>query len=236
MTKPNFTSINILLDGSGSMEPLINDTIGGVNKFLADQQAIPGEAVLSLGIFNTKLTPVHSFLPLRDIKPLSKEVYKTAGGTALLDAMGQTIDNLGAKLSSMKEEERPSKILFLIITDGEENASSLKIEDETVITLKSGQKITKFADSKTRIKYPLSRIKEMVSHQRGQYNWEFAFMGANIDAFAGAEAMGMAKGSTLNYVASAAGTASLYADISQSVTDYRNSSSTNNGGFFGNNH
>ena len=234
MTKPNFTSINILLDGSGSMERLTNDTIGGVNKFLTDQKALPGEAALSIHVFNTKLTPVYDFVPLSNVHPLTKKKYSTHGGTALLDAMGQSIDNLGTKLSFMKEEDRPSKVLFLIITDGEENASNLTIEDETVIILQSGDKITKFADAKTRLKYPLSRIKEMVSHQRGQYNWEFAFMGANIDAFADAAAMGMAKGSTLNYTASAAGTADLYANVSQSVTNYRNSGSTNNGGFFNN--
>jgi hypothetical protein len=217
------------------MEPLINDTIGGVNKFIAEQQAIPGEVAVSLHIFNTKCHTVYDFRPLKDVPSLSKQEYKTHGGTALLDAMGQTIDNLGVRLASLKEEERPSKVLFLIITDGEENASSLTIEDETVFTLKSGNKITKFADSKTRMKYPLSKIKDMVSHQRDKYNWEFAFMGANIDAFADAGAMGVAKGSTLSYNATAAGTADLYSAVSKSVINYRNSGSTNNGGFFGNN-
>src|SRR5271157_3518651 len=88
MTKQNLTSINILLDGSGSMAPLINDTIGGVNKFLEEQKTVPGEAMLSLHIFNTNCKTVHDCVPLSKVPPLDKNTYRTIGNTALLDAMG----------------------------------------------------------------------------------------------------------------------------------------------------
>lgn len=230
--KENLTSINILLDGSGSMEPLINDTIGGVNKFLDEQKAFPGEALLSLHIFNTNCKTIHDCVPLAKVPHLDKKTYGTMGGTALLDAMGLSIDNLGKHFTSMKEEERPSKVLFLIITDGEENASHLIDEsDPGTVTLPNGVVLSKFAHPVRKLRYPHARVKEMVEHQKGKYNWDFVFMGANIDTIAAGAAMGVAAGNTMSFNATAAGTADLYKSVSQSTTRYRSSGSSGSGFF-----
>jgi hypothetical protein len=220
MTKPNLTSINILLDGSGSMAPLVNDTIGGVNQFLTDQQAAPGEAMVSLCIFNTKPDIVHDYIPLASVPLLNNKTYKASGGTALLDAVGLSVDKLGEKLSNMKEEDRPSKILFLIITDGEENSSHLLKDGAVAMPSKGFYKngsVPRFND----LKYPLERIKEMIDHQKSKYNWEFVFMGANIDAFGAGASLGVAKDNTLQYEATSAGTKKLYATSSAATTRFR---------------
>lgn len=236
MTKPNFASINILLDGSGSMAPLVSDTIGGVNQFIQDQQAVPGEAMVSLCIFNTKPEIVHDCVPLASIPLLDNKTYRASGGTALLDAVGLSIDNLGKKLADMKEEDRPSKILFLIITDGEENSSSIPSEEfvriQEDVQRKTASGRGHYGVGTLKLKYTLDRIKEMIEHQKSKYNWEFVFMGANIDAFGAGASLGVAKSSTLQYDATSDGTKRLYATASAATTRFRGGSG---GGFFGNN-
>jgi uncharacterized protein YegL len=237
--KENLTSINVILDGSGSMGRLVNDTIGGFNQFLQDQQALPGEALLSLTIFNTKPTVVHDCLPIANVPALNKDVYKASGGTALLDAVGLTVDNVGQKLASMREEDRPSKILFLIITDGEENASSIPSDDFVRILEDVKRKTAAgkghYGVGTPKLKYPLERIKEMIEHQTSKYNWEFVFLGANIDAFGEGGKLGVAAGNTLQYDASGAGVRGMYKSISQGATRLRSRSAKSSGGFFGNN-
>lgn len=194
MTKPNFTSINVLIDASGSMGDLTNDTIGGFNQFLKDQKQVPGEAIFSLCLFNTRPNPLYTCLPLAEVPELNNTTYRPSGGTSLLDAVGVTINSLGAQLSAMPEEGRPSKVIFLIITDGEENSSK---------------------------EFALDKIKEMVSHQRDVYSWEFVFMGANIDAFAAGSGVGVIRANSLNYVATPAGTRDLYKSVSRNLSTYR---------------
>jgi hypothetical protein len=196
MTKENFTSINVIIDQSGSMQHLATDTIGSFNTFLSEQKVLPGEANFTLCTFNIDYRLVHDFVKLGSVPNLDDKVYKPNGSTALLDAMGNTINSVGAKLAAMPESERPSKVLFLIITDGQENAS---------------REFTK------------AQIKEMVEHQRNTYNWEFVFMGANIDAIAEGVSLGVAAANTMNYNATAAGTRDLYRSVSESVGNYRSS-------------
>lgn len=237
MTKENLTSINVILDGSGSMGHLVNDTIGGFNQFLQDQKDLPGEAMLSLTVFNSKCKTVHDNIPIGNVPALSKNEYKASGGTALLDAVGLSIDNLGNKLASLKEEDRPSKILFLIITDGEENSSSIptdvfvRIQEE--MNRKTAAKIGHYGTGSLKLKYPLERIKEMINHQTSKYNWDFVFMGANIDAFGEGNKLGVAAGSTLQYNASSAGVKSMYKSISQGTSKLRSKRVKSSGGFFG---
>jgi len=235
MTKQNFASINILLDGSGSMAPLVNDTIGGVNQFIQDQQAVPGEAMVSLCIFNTKPEIVHDCVPLASVPLLDNKTYRASGGTALLDAVGLSIDNLGKKLADMKEEDRPSKILFLIITDGEENSSSIPSDEFVRIQEDMKRKTVSsrgyYGVGSFKLKYTLDRIKEMIEHQKSKYNWDFVFMGANIDAFGAGASLGIAKGNTLQYEATSAGTKHLYATASAATTRSRMDSG-NGSGFF----
>lgn len=199
MTKENFTSINVIIDASGSMSHLAHDTIGNFNTFLQEQKAFPGEAVFTLCTFNTDYHLVHDFMDIANIPNLDSVTYTPMGGTALLDAMGTTIDEVGRKLAAMQEEERPSKVIFLIITDGHENSSH---------------------------RYSAAQIKDMVEHQKDKYSWEFVFMGANIDAIATGTNLGISMQNTMNYMPTAAGTHDLYSTVSSSMNSYRASNSS----------
>jgi hypothetical protein len=194
MTKENFTSINVIIDESGSMGKLTLDTIGGFNKFLDDQKVVPGEAVFTLCTFSTDYRLVHDFMKISSVPSLDIRTYRPAGGTALLDAMGTTINSVGQKLAAMPEEERPSKVIFLIITDGEENSSKHFKKDQ---------------------------IASMVAHQREVYKWEFVFMGANIDAISTGASLGIARRNAVNYNATSKGTESIYGSMSDSMKSYR---------------
>lgn len=209
MTKENLTSINVIIDRSGSMSGLASDTIGGFNGFVAEQKLIPGEVLFTLCTFSSNYTLVHDSVPLASVPDLDATTYSPSGGTALLDAMGETMDKVGAKLAAMPESDRPAKVLFLIITDGQENSSC---------------------------KYSASQIKNMVEHQKSKYNWEFVFMGANIDAITEGEALGISTQNTLNYDATSVGTKNLYRSISESTTSYRGAPTAAGGfDFFGTN-
>jgi uncharacterized protein YegL len=231
--KDNFCSINVILDASGSMAPITNDTVGGFNKFLEDQKAEKGEAVLSLTIFNTEAKVVHDCVPINSVPPLNGKTYNCNGGTALFDAVGMTIDKVGEKLAAMKEEDRPSKVLFVIITDGEENSSCIMETTETTLqpifdtTAWYGvaSNIYPFVINTTsykQLKYRLEKLKEMIDHQKAKYNWTFAFLGAQIDAFAAGGSLGISKGCTMQWNNNAAGSAAAYSAISGSTSTYRN--------------
>jgi len=202
--KENLTSINVLIDQSGSMAGLASDTIGGYNRFLADQKTVPGEALFTLCLFSSDSRLVHDCEPLAGVPDLSDKTYRPSGGTALLDAMGSTIEEVGRKLSEMSEDARPSKVIFLIMTDGQENSST---------------------------KYSSAQIKEMVNHQTEKYNWEFVFMGANIDSFTEGANLGVAVNNTMNYSATPAGTKGLYKSVSDGLRSYRTNISPR-GNFF----
>lgn len=195
--KKNFTSINVIIDKSGSMDSLTSDTIGSFNTFLAEQKLVPGEVAFTLCTFNSEYHLVHDFVKLGGVPNLNDKTYHPSGNTALLDAMGTTIDSVGKKLANLPENQRPEKVLFLIITDGAENASR---------------------------KYTREQIKSMVTHQKNHYNWEFVFMGANIDAITVGSSLGVDARNTLNYAPTAAGTEALYRSISENVSSYRSAS------------
>lgn len=199
MTKENFTSINVIIDASGSMAHLTHDTIGNFNTFLKEQRDFPGEAVFTLCTFNTDYRLPHDFVKIAGVPNLDSKTYVPQGGTALLDAVGTTIDSVGRKLATMPEEERPSKVIFLIITDGHENSSK---------------------------RFEAAQIKSMIEHQKDVYAWEFVFMGANIDAIAAGTNLGISMHNTLNYDATAAGTHELYKSISSNMNTYRSSNSS----------
>jgi uncharacterized protein YegL len=203
--KENLTSINVIIDASGSMQGLRNDTIGSFNTFLQEQKDVPGDAVFTLCTFNTVYHLVHDFVKLASVPDLSPKSYAPEGGTALLDAIGQTIDSVGVKLNALLEDEKPSKVIFLIITDGEENSSH---------------------------HYTAEQVKNMVQHQKDVYNHEFVFMGANIDAITAGTNLGISTNNTLNYVPTSAGTHQLYNTISESMTSYRTAGVVRGASFF----
>jgi len=194
--RDNFTSITVLLDASGSMQPLAKETISGFNAFLTEQQALPGEAVLTLATFSypLKYRLVYDCTPLSEVQPLTPETYSPNGGTALLDAIGRTVNTLGTRLAAMKEEDRPSKVLFIIMTDGEENAS---------------------------LEFVHEKVMEMINHQRDKYSWEFCFMGANQDAIKAGASIGITRQNTYSYNATKGGTRDLFASVNQGTSSYR---------------
>lgn len=194
MTKENFTMISVILDSSGSMYSLAADSIKNFNTFLSEQKAAPEEAAFTLCTFNTDYSLVHDFVKLAHVPELNNKVYKPQGSTALLDALGATINSVGAKLAALSEDERPSKVIFLIITDGQENASKL---------------------------FNKAQIKSMIEHQTNTYNWNFIFMGSHLDAISDAAAIGINSTHSMSYDASSSGTHDLYKGVSTSLRNYR---------------
>ena len=192
----NKISLNVVMDASGSMAPLKNDTIKGFNGFLEEQRQLPGEATLTLCIFNTRSTLLFESEEIKSIRNLTEKDYNPSGGTALLDAIGKTIDSTEKKIAAMKEEDRPSKVLFMIITDGEENSSS---------------------------SYKIKAVKEMVTkHQQEAAPWEFVFVGAQgIDAISVGGAFGVAANNAVMYSADVIGTNHMYESMTRGTTKYR---------------
>jgi len=168
--KNDLCELIVIVDKSGSMYNVINDTIGGFNTFLDVHQKLQGEAKLTLVLFDTTYKVVHNGLDIQKVPKLDNSSYDTGGMTALLDAVGKTIDEVGKRLSETSEEERPQKVIFMIITDGEENSSK---------------------------EYDLQQIKEKTKHQQDVYKWDFIFMGANQDAWSNARDLGLSN--AINY-------------------------------------
>lgn len=191
--KDGFTYIAVVLDRSGSMSSIRESTIGGFNKFLAEQKAVPGEALLTLAQFDDQYEIVHNALMLRDVPELTAATFVPRGYTALDDAIGRTIDALGARLAGMREQDRPSKVIVVIITDGGENAS----------------------------KEYKGRAAQMIEHQRTKYSWEFVYIGANQDAVATARSYNINPNNALNYAANNAGTQQAFTSASVGMRSYR---------------
>ena len=165
----NKCDITVVLDRSGSMSSIAKDMIGGFDAFIAEQKKLPGEAVLTLVQFDTEYNFVLQGVPLKDVPGL---VLEPRGGTALLDAVGRAITETGERLSKMPESERPEKVVFMVITDGEENSSH---------------------------EFKKPQIQEKIKHQQDVYKWQFVFLGANQDAFAEAGGMGINLANVSNY-------------------------------------
>lgn len=188
--KEGYTFIAVVLDRSGSMELVKNDTMGGFNTFLTHQQHIPGRAELTMTQFNTEIETVYEPQPIAECPKLTNENFVPAGGTALLDAIGITITKIGAHLAIKPESERPSRVVFVIVTDGEENSSR---------------------------EYTRSKVFNMIKHQTEKYGWDFVFLGANQDAIREAASMGISAAKAMNFAANAKGTRSAFASTSAYV-------------------
>ena len=188
------SEIICIIDRSGSMTSIAKDAIGGFNTFLEEQKRIPGEASLTFIQFNTEYEVVHENMPLNNVPVLDENTFRPRGATALLDAVGKTIDNTGKRLADMSEENRPDKVIVAILTDGQENSST---------------------------QYNRSKVKEMIQHQKEQYQWEFIFLAANQDAFAEAISLGINTKDTFNFQATSVGTRSAYKNMSNAVSQYR---------------
>lgn len=189
--KENHTDITIILDRSGSMGSIRQDTIGGFNSFLEDQKKVEGTANFSLYQFDDVLeNPVPS-QDIQSVSALTLETFVPRGGTALLDAIGQVITKTGDRLKSLPEEQRPERVMVVITTDGEENSSR---------------------------QFTYDKVNEMITHQREKYQWQFVFLGANQDAIAAASKMGIHGSAAMTTAANAAGTQAMYASLSVNMT------------------
>lgn len=198
--KNGLTYIIFVIDRSGSMESIRNDMIGGFNSFIKSQQeANIGECRVFAYKFDTAYEPMFEDLDLNFVPVLTRESYVPRGGTALYDSLGRVIDNIGQRLSNMSESERPAKVLVVTITDGAHNSNLLD----------NGPQFT------------AEEVKEKVKHQTEVYSWDFAYIGANQDAWAVGNSMGYSQGTTLNYVANSSGSALMFNSLSDSTVKYR---------------
>lgn len=192
--RENLTEIVFILDRSGSMGHLTNDTIGGFNSFIEQQKQEEGEAILTTVLFDDQYDVLHDGVDLNEIQQLTNKEYYARGMTALLDAIGKTINTVHSRLENTDEKYRPSKVIFVITTDGEENCSK---------------------------EFTREQIKKLVEKQTKEHDWQFLFLGANIDAISTAQSFGISGQFAANYTASSVGTDSLYATLSKSVSNFR---------------
>jgi hypothetical protein len=192
--KENYTDITVVLDRSGSMESIKDDTIGGYNKFLKGQKEVKGECTISLYQFDDKYEPVYEGQNIQHVAELNNETFVPRGWTALLDAIGRSINDTGARLAKLKEEDRPDKVIFVIQTDGAENQSK---------------------------EFTREKIFEMIKHQSNNYNWKFLFLGANQDAIATATSYGIISNNSITYAANNIGTHYALSGVSCNITNYR---------------
>ena len=190
----NLTEIVIILDRSGSMQNLTGDTIGGFNSFVEGQKKEEGEARLTAVLFDDKYEILHNGINIRNVPALTEKEYYARGMTAMLDAIGKTINDIGERLSKTDENDRPGKVIFVITTDGMENASR---------------------------EFSKKQIKEIIERQQNIYNWTFLFLGANIDSFSEAGSIGIAAPMVANYDADSGGSQLMYASVSRAVMSSR---------------
>jgi hypothetical protein len=194
--RPDLTEIAFVLDRSGSMNPIADDAIGGFNTFLKDQQALSGEARLTLVLFDHEYLVAHNNVAIQHVPPLDSSTYVPRGMTALLDALGRTIDDAGARLAGTPEAERPAKVIVAILTDGQENASR---------------------------DYTFAKVAGMIKHQQEKYSWEFLFLAANQDAIAAAGALSIGPKDAIAFQATGEGVRNAHMLMSDRVAASRRS-------------
>ena len=192
--KKNLTEIVFILDRSGSMAGLEDDTIGGFNAMIEKQKRETGEALVSTVLFDNESEVIYDRVNVQRIEPMTRNEYYVRGCTALLDAVGGAIYHIGNVHKYAREEDRPEKTLFVITTDGMENASR---------------------------KYSYDRLKAMIERQKEKYGWEFLFLGANIDAAKEAARFGINADRAANYHADSEGTNVIYETVSEAITQVR---------------
>ena len=192
--KKNLTEIVFILDRSGSMAGLEEDTVGGFNAMIEKQKRESGEALVSTVLFDNESEVIHDRVDIRRIQPMTRKEYYVRGCTALLDAVGGAIHHIGNVHKYAREEDRPEKTLFVITTDGMENASC---------------------------KYSYEKLKAMIERQKEKYGWEFLFLGANIDAAREAARFGINADRAANYHADSKGTNVIYETVSEAITQVR---------------
>lgn len=181
------------------MASVAPDTIGGFNTFLDDQKKAPGTASISLHQFDDEYETVLGGVDIQKANPLTTATFVPRGNTALMDAIGRSIVDTGARIDGKPDAEKPEKVVFVIITDGQENASK---------------------------EYNQAKVHEMISHQRDKYSWEFVFLGANQDAIKAATNIGVRAGTSMTYAGNSAGVAAACVAVSSNLRSFRSGDST----------
>ena len=190
----DLTEIAYVLDRSGSMQSLASDAIGGFNSFLSSQKALEGRANFTLVLFDHEYLVIHKSMDLRQVPDLDARTYVPRGQTALLDAVGRTIDDLGAHLAGIPESQRPAKVIVAIFTDGLENASRV---------------------------FTTEKLAASIKHQQEKYGWEFLFLAANQDAIATAATIAIPAAQAMNFAASPLGVRESHENLNQRITQSR---------------
>lgn len=193
-TKNNITELVFILDRSGSMHGLEADTIGGFNSMIQQQKKEQGEVYVSTILFDNQSTVLHDRIRLKDVPDMTTEEYMVGGATALIDAIGGAIHHIRNIHKYARPEDVPTNTMFIITTDGQENASHM---------------------------YSSAKVKKMIQKQKAKYGWEFLFIGANIDAVETAENFGIEKNRAVNYHADQTGTQVLYKALEKPVSAMR---------------
>ena len=190
------TELVFILDKSGSMAGLEKDTIGGFNSMLKKQKEEQGECRVTTVLFDNRYTLLHDRIDIQAVSPMTAREYCVGGSTALLDAMGRTISKISAVQRNTAEEFRAEKVIFIIITDGEENASR---------------------------EFSSAEVKRMIRREQEEHGWEFLFLGANIDAVETAGRFGISADRAVDYVPDPMGTALNYDVMCEAVSEFRSS-------------
>ena len=192
--KKNLTELVFILDRSGSMSGLEADTIGGFNAMIEKQRAAEGEALVSTVLFSNESVVVHDRVEISKVQPMTRHEYMVGGCTALVDAIGQAIHNIGNVHKYARKEDVPEKTVFVITTDGMENASH---------------------------RYSAEEVRRKIERQKQKYGWEFLFLGANIDAVETARRYGIGEDRAVTYRADSRGTQLNYEVMSDAITSMR---------------
>jgi uncharacterized protein YegL len=192
--KSNLTELVFILDRSGSMGGLESDTVGGFNSMLKKQQSEPGECRMTTVLFDNGYEILHDRIDIQAVSPITENEYFVRGQTALLDAIGRTINKIAGVQKNTAEKYRADKVLFMITTDGMENSSR---------------------------EFRAEKVKEMIEEQKSNQGWEFVFLGANIDSVETAAAFGIDKDRAFSYLADSQGTALNYAAMSEAASSLR---------------
>ncbi len=194
--KESYTHISVILDRTGSMESIRNDTIGGFNTFLGEQKSQPSLATLTLVQFDTQdpYEVVHKFKPIQEVSPLTRETYVPRASTPLLDAMGRGINDLDACLAALPDGEKPARVVIVVVTDGQENSSH---------------------------EFRKEQIVKMIKEKQEKQNWQFVFLSADLKSIGDAREYGIAMDSSMAYLKNPDGTSSAWKSLSGRTSDYR---------------
>lgn len=194
MAKKDLTEIVCVIDKSSSMEAIEKDAVAGFNKFIKSQKEEAGQAAITVVLFDTDYKYLYFGTDIQNVKRLTRKSYVPSGMTALLDAVGKTIDDVGVRLSDIPENERPERVIFAILTDGEENSSK---------------------------EYTRQQVFNKIKLQTDVYKWQFVFLAANQDAITSAELIGIDARYANTFAPSGAGIRESYQQVNEVISSYR---------------